>query len=227
MAEPKDAQTAQQATADPDNNGNAVKTTDNQSPAPTGVDTDNNNGDGDKDGLEKLSVKELVDIIHETRGEAKTRRLKQRELEEQIQKNADERKLNEQKQLEANQEWEEAYNKLKEETGDYGDLKRFKESFEKECQVEIEKILPTLTDPEKEIFELSSKTMSISDKILFIKKLIENRPPAKSSVDNTQSTGRGSPQVSNADTVKVPFGNTQSVIGNLLETLKAKRQNIK
>ncbi len=179
----------------------------------------------DEDALSKLDKPVLAGMIKELRGEAKNRRLNQRELEAKINDIVAQRKLDDQKQLETNQEWEKAYNKIKDDTVDFANLKEFKDNYEKECQVEIDAITPTLTKAELEIFEISNKKMTVTEQGLFIKKLIDNRStPAV--IDNTQSIGRGG-QTIVKDEGKLPFGNTSSVMGKVLEGLKTLREKIK
>jgi hypothetical protein len=188
-------------------------------PAPAEPAPADGNGHDDE-GLLALGKDQLVEIIRETRGEAKTRRMKQRELEAQVKTIQDQIELNKQKELESKQEWEKAYNELKEKTKDYPDLKDFREAYLKECSAEIEKLIPNLTKPEQELFELSKDKMSVNEQIVFIKKLVDNRPAAPVT-DNTQSTGRGGQP---APKVMVPFGNTTSVVGKVMESLRAKRK---
>jgi len=177
----------------------------------------------DKDlneGLKKLSTEELIDIIRETRGEAKTRRLKQRELEDVIKKNSDEKKLSEQAQLEQNQEFEKLYGSLKEDTKDYGELKEFKKNYLETCKEKVENLNKGLTTAEQELFELSSKNMSFNEQLIFVEKLIANRV-VKSDIDKTQDMGR-----SDGSDVKlpgqnsVPFGNNGGVVSSVMSALK-------
>ena len=142
------------------------------------------------EGLLTLSKDELVNIISETRGEAKSKRLKLRELEGTISQRDKDAKLAEQAILEKNQEWETAYNKLKEETNDIEGLRTFKQDYITNCQNKVDEITPTLTTSEKEIFDISSKTLGYDAQLELIGKLVAGRPASKIDIDPTQTTAR-------------------------------------
>lgn len=176
------------------------------------------------EGLKKLSTDELISIIAETRGEAKTRRLKTRELEDILKKQEDEKKLNEQVQLEKNQEWEKAYGTLKDETKDYTELKEFKQSYLEGCKDKVENIAKGLVKAEQELFEISSKNMSYNEQLTFLEKLVQNRA-VKNVVDTTHSMGRtdGKDIKETKDKPNL-FGNPGGVMAQVMNTLKQNRQ---
>lgn len=176
--------------------------------------------------LNELSKDELTKIISDTRAEAKNRRLKNKELETKLEEINNTTKLNEQVQLEKNEKWEEAYNKIKEDTKQYDEFKNFKTSYLETCKEKIDEVKPKLTKAEQELFDLSSENMSFDNQLKFIDKLINNRQE-KTNIDNTQSTARGGNENILTDKPIIPFGNARSVIGKLMSSLKtAKSEEI-
>jgi len=179
MSETTGTQEAQKTETTSTDNGNGAA-------APTASDAQISNQENA--GLENLSKEELVKIVHDTRAEAKNRRLNQRDLEDKLKEKEKEAELQKQTELEQKQEFEKLYNEHKEKTKDYDDLKTFKENYIKQSEEKIEKLLPGLSAEEKELYDISAKTMTIEDRMTFIEKLKNKNV----TVDSTQSTGRAS-----------------------------------
>ncbi len=154
--------------------------------APPAVDPDI---EAQNSALQKLSTDELIGIIRETRSEAKTRRLKAKELEGKITDIEKQKLLDEAVSLEKNQEFEKLYNGIKENTKDYDELKTFKQTFLESCEKEVEELKKGLTIAEVELFDLSSKSQSFDNQVKIIKKIIENKN-STSPIDPVQSTYR-------------------------------------
>ncbi len=166
--------------------GVPTKTEPKQEPTPAAGVKPDGNGDG---GLNDLSADELVNIIKDTRAEAKTRRLSQRGLETEIADIKNKQKLEEQATLEDKQEFEKAYNNLKDETKDYKDLRDFKKSYLDRCKDKVDSALPSLTKAQQELFDISAKNAGYEDQLALIDKI---KGTVNTVVDNTQATGRAS-----------------------------------
>ena len=169
--------------------------------------------------LSKLDPAELVKIIAETRNEAKTRRLKAKTLEEQINTINKEKSEAEQKKLEENQEWQRLFEKQKEDTADYEELKEFKTSYLETCKQEVESSKSSLTKAEMELFELSSKNMTYDEQLNFIKKVVSTRAPV-SVIDSTQSTTRNNDDGKTKKKLFPGSGNQDSILDGLKNARK-------
>jgi hypothetical protein len=175
----------------------------------------------DTSGLDKLSAKDLIDIIHETRSEAKTRRLKYNELKEQMSAIEIANKKAEEEQLEKDNEFKTLYERRTEETKDYDELKEFKMNYLNNCKDKIESIKNGLTKAESELFELSSKSMPYDEQLQFIEKLVGNRTTA-AIIDKTQSTTRSNNDDMAKDDKPTPFG-SGSLTSNIMNMLNKAR----
>jgi len=139
--------------------------------------------------LGKKSSEELVNLLLETKNEAKTKRFKIKELKETIANFEKQKDLDATATLEKNQEFEVAYNGLKEKTADYEDLKNFKQNYLEECKSKIDIILPTLQQADLELFELSAKDRSFDKQLLIIEKMVSTKK-STSEIDNQQTSNR-------------------------------------
>lgn len=139
--------------------------------------------------LKKLPVDELINIIAETRSEAKARRLKAKELEDRVAKIDAEKKQHEEEELSKKGEYEQLLKKYKEETADYHELKEFKTTYLEKCKMEVEENVKHLTDAEKELFSLASGKMTYDEQSQYLKKIVGTRQPS-TIVDISQSTIR-------------------------------------
>lgn len=173
----------------PDDSGAAAPAaTPTIDPAQQKIDTDIADQNAE---LKKLSPDELVEIIRSTRSEAKTRRLKAKELETKIEAADKKSKLDAAVALEKNSEFEKLYTNLKTDTGDYEDLKKFKTTFLEDCQEKVETHKKELTVGEVELFDLSAKGQTFDNQLKIIVKMIDNKKGA-SQIDTAQSTYRTS-----------------------------------
>jgi hypothetical protein len=173
--------------------------------------------------LSKLPVSELIDIIKETRSEAKTKRLKNRELEGQILEINNAKKLAAQAELEKNSEWEKLLADYKEETKDYNELKDFKAASLEKAKVEVDESVLHLAPAEKELFDLASSKMTYDEQSSYIKKIVSNRP-TNTIIDTTQSVGRKN-NVKVEDTKNKPVFMGSGNQNSALDTLRALREN--
>lgn len=153
------------------------------------VETQQEKPAAEHDALKALPVDELVNIIAETRSEAKKRRLQNKEIQDKLAEIENQRKLDEESQLEKKNEYQTLYNKLKEETADYGDYKSFKESYLEECQSKVDEAMKKLDKNQLDLFEEAADGKSSDKKLKLIKKLILTKP-VTSVIDTTQTTHR-------------------------------------
>lgn len=177
--------------------------------------------------LTKLSPEDLINLVLETRSEAKKRRLRTRELEEEIAKREREQELNQQAELEKNQEFQKLYGDLKEKTSDYEDLKKFKQEYIENCKTEVEQLKNNLTKADLELFELTSKNQTYDQQLLIIKKMLLNKNSNSGTiVDPSQSVARSTEadEPNNNGNSPLPFGNTGSVTDKALKALAKLRQ---
>ena len=140
--------------------------------------------------LGNMSTEALIEEVIATRSEARERRLERKDLEGKLSEIEEKKKADAQTQLEKNQEWEKAYAKLKDETKDYTDLLGFKNNHLESCKAKVDTILPTLSEADKELFELSAKGHSYSTQLDIITKMSGRKAPQVSKVDTTQSISR-------------------------------------
>jgi len=185
-----------------------------QQPAPAA--TENTEG---KESLKDLGAEKLVDMLLETRTEAKNRRLELKEVKQQISELTTAQEQAKQAELEKKQEWEKLYNEQKEKTSDYEDLKLFKDNYLNDCKAQVEKKLETLTDAQKKLFELGTKDKSADIQLKFIQELagaVETKPTP--STDNTQASGRAAIKAPAGPAV--PFAGENTLMGGLMKGLR-------
>lgn len=143
----------------------------------------------DHEQLFSLSKEELIKANIETRSEAKTRRLRTKELESKLAENERQKQLEEEKALEEKNEFKTLYEKTKEQYSDYDDLKSFKENFLEDCKKQIDDAIVKLSPADKELFELASEGKNYDAQLKIIQKLT-NKKQSTSMTDTSQSTGR-------------------------------------
>ena len=139
--------------------------------------------------LKALPVEELINIIAETRGEAKKYRLQKKELKEQVSSYEQAKTEAEQEQLKKNNEWQKLFEQKQEETADYEELKEFKTNYLEKCKNDVEERKSQLTKADEEVFALSAKNMTYDEQLDLINKLLKNRQ-SNVVIDTTQSTTR-------------------------------------
>jgi len=173
--------------------------------------------------LANLDKSKLVEMVLETRTEAKNRRHKAKELEQKLNEIQQQIQLKNQAELESKQEFEKLYNETKEKYKDYEELKSFKTNYLEKCQNEIDKILPTLTSEQTQYFETASSGRPADEKLALLqglKNLTNSNNGNTQKTDNTQSTGRagnvGNPGITFP---AVPFASGNEAL-NIQESLK-------
>jgi len=171
------------------------------------------------DSLSKLNAEELISIIHETRTEAKNRRLTNKELTEKMGSIEAQTKLDETAALEKNNEWQKLHEQYKDETKDYEDLKAFKISYLEKCKADLEILTKGLTQAENELFELSANNRGYDEQIVIAKKLLANRK-ADSVIETTQSAARTGETGTPPSNTTVPFGNNGTVTQMAMKALE-------
>jgi hypothetical protein len=167
----------------------------------------------ENDSLKKLPVDDLVEIIKETRSEAKNRRLKYKELEGKLATYEEQKKQEEIEQLEKTNEYKALYEKIKEEHGDYDELKEFKQASLEKAKEQVENNRKNLTKAEEDLFAMASKGMTYVEQQEYIAKLITSRTPGIT-VDNTQSTTRTNKEQKEKNPLRSP-GDQDPVLAGL------------